>query len=216
MTPPSGIEPLFNSRPYYEVDGIQIWHGDARDVMPMLPPVDLIVTDPPYPNGAGHFLDGIDAARAVLTETMAARVFTFWHQLEAPPSRLPLVARHVWHRTNTNRPDNYEAIYEFAGGPEQSSQVFPYPVIYPGLTGCTEANGHPTQKPIRLMERLITLRKGSGTVLDPFMGSGTTLVAARLLGRPAIGIDIDERWCEVAAGRFAQAIFDFGEFANAE
>jgi site-specific DNA-methyltransferase (adenine-specific) len=79
-------------------------------------------------------------------------------------------------------------------------------VIYPGLTGCFEATGHPTQKPEDLMKELIELRKGVSTILDPFMGSGTTLRAAKDLGRRAIGIEIEEKYCEIAVKRLAQEV----------
>lgn len=196
-------------QPYYDEAGITIYHGDCREVVAQLP-VDLVVTDPPYPNNAGHFLDGIEAAEQVMKMIECPRWFVFWHQLVVPSVPLPLVAHHIWHRTNTNRPDNYEPIYEFAeDGREHPSMVFPYPVIYPGLTGCVEATGHPTQKNVRLMRRLLQLRTFS-LVVDPFMGSGTTLRAAKDLGFRAIGIDTEERYCEIAARRLGQEVFDFG------
>jgi site-specific DNA-methyltransferase (adenine-specific) len=65
---------------------------------------------------------------------------------------------------------------------------------------------HPTQKPINLAQKLISR---CHVILDPFMGSGTTLVAAKNLGRKAIGIDIEEMYCEIAAKRLAQRVFDF-------
>jgi len=128
----------------------------------------------------------------------------FWDELTMPPVPLPHVATHIWHRTNSNRPDNYEPIYEFGGDGRKASRCFGYPVVYPGLTGCVEATGHPTQKSERLMRRLVNLT--TGTVLDPFMGSGTTLRAAKDLGRKAIGIEVDEAWCEIAARRMAQEV----------
>jgi DNA modification methylase len=65
---------------------------------------------------------------------------------------------------------------------------------------------HPTQKPVELMKWCIEMAKCEGTVLDPFMGSGTTLRAAKDLGSKAIGIEIEERYCEIAARRMAQEV----------
>jgi site-specific DNA-methyltransferase (adenine-specific) len=69
---------------------------------------------------------------------------------------------------------------------------------------------HPCEKPVGLLKWCINLMEKPGVVLDPFMGSGTTLVAAKLEGRRAIGIEIEERYCEIAAKRLAQEVFDFG------
>ena len=65
------------------------------------------------------------------------------------------------------------------------------------------SNAHPTQKPIEVMKQLCG---NADTILDPFMGSGTTLRAAKDLGRKAIGIEIEERYCEIAANRMAQGV----------
>lgn len=192
--------------PYYEHEGIVIYHGDCLAVIPSVSALncDCVITDPPYPNNAGHFVDAIESAVAFLCNFKTDRWFVFWSQLVRPPVPLPLVAKHIWHRTNTNRPDNYEAIYEFADDEsERASRVFPHAVVYEGLTGCSEATGHPTQKPERLMRQLISLRDVA-CVLDPFMGSGTTLVAAKRLGRKAIGIELEEKYCEIAAKRLQQ------------
>jgi DNA modification methylase len=189
-------------KPYYDDGSVTIYHADCREI---LPAADVLISDPPYPNRAGHFDDGIEPARTVLSAWTGPAI-VFWDEMETPPCAAPLVARHIWHRTNTNRPDNYEAIYEFAYGPRRASRVFPFAVIYPGLTGCIEATGHPTQKNLKLMQVLI--ERHTGVVLDPFCGSGSTLEAAKRLGRRAIGIEIEERYCEIAAKRCAQDVLD--------
>lgn len=196
-------------KPYYEDDSCTIYHGDCREVLPVVGNSTAVVTDPPYPNNAGHFTGAIAVARQVLRTYTAPHWFVFWHPLERPPVPYPFVGLHAWHRTNTNRPDNYEAIYEFAqDGRERACRIFPFAVIHPDLTGCKEATGHPTQKNLKLMRRLVSLT--SGTVFDPFMGSGSTLRAAKDLGRKAIGVEIEERYCEIAAKRLSQEVLDFG------
>lgn len=126
--------------------------------------------------------------------------------MEIPPVPLPMIARHIWHRNNTNRPDNYEAIYEFnLDGIKRASRVFSFPVIYPGLTGCIEATGHPTQKNQEMVRQLIERCGVTGTIFDPFMGSGTTGVAAVQLGRNFIGCEIDPKYYAIAEKRIREA-----------
>ena len=93
-------------------------------------------------------------------------------------------------------------------------------IIRPGFRGIGKiipsADEHPTLKPVGLMAHFILLHTDNkDLVLDPFMGSGTTLRAAKDLGRKAIGIEIEERYCEIAAKRLAQGVFNWDE-ANAE
>jgi site-specific DNA-methyltransferase (adenine-specific) len=172
------------------MSNVELYCGDCLEILPTLSGIDAVITDPPYPNKAGHFIDGIEAAEIFLQKFKCDRWFVFWDEMTIPPVPLPLVARHIWHRSNTNRPDNYEAIYEFnKDGIKRPSRVFSAPVIYPGLTGCTEATGHPTQKNKRMMMQLIDKCGVDGVILDPFMGSGTTGVACVLEGRDFIGCE---------------------------
>lgn len=203
-------------KPYYQDKHCTIYHGDCREILPLLEPVDLVVTDPPYPNGAAHFDEGIAAAIYFCRSlrSWAPEALIFWDELSPPYVNLPLVAVHVWHRTNTNRPDNYEAVFHFAeDGKKRASRVCPAAVIAKGLTGCLEATGHPTQKNLKAMTALIARARKGETTLDPFMGSGTTLRAAKDLGRKAIGIELEEKYCEIAAKRLRQEVLNFGEVA---
>lgn len=189
--------------PYYQNNLVRLYCADWREVDP--PQGLVVVSDPPYPYQGEHFQEEIDAAIQFATTYQAERWFWFWDLFEAPPIPLPVVAKHIWHKSNTNRPNNYEMIYEcVAGEDKRGSRVFPAAVIHPKLTGCKEAVGHPTQKPVKLLVKIVSLRKSATAILDPFCGTGTTLVAAQRAGIPSIGIDIREEWCEKAAIRLGK------------
>ncbi len=186
------------------IDDATLYLGDCLEILPTLAKVDAVVSDPPYPNAAGLFIDAIETARLVIASPPCPHVIAFWDEMETPASALPIVAKHVWHRTNSNRPDNYEAILEWhADGKKRASRVLPHAVVSLGLTGCTEATSHPTQKPTRLMTQLV--QRTIGVVLDPFVGSGTTGVACANLGRKFVGIEIDEKYFNIACQRIYAA-----------
>jgi DNA modification methylase len=195
--------------PYYEEKGISIFLGDCREVLPTVR-ADVLVTDPPYPNNAGWFDEAVETARAVLLAVPYDTALVFWSELEHPKTPLALAAVHIWHRTNVNgRP--YEPIYHFTRtGTKHRSEVKQHAAIFDGAgPGCWEYLGHPTQKPVAVMRWLV--QKTEGVIVDPFMGIGATLRAAKDLGRKAIGIEIEERYCEIAARRLQQEVLQFDE-----
>ena len=201
--------------PYYQDDQVTLYHGDCLDIDAWLD-ADVLVTDPPYPNSSGHFLAAVDTARTAINRWQREAI-VFWSEVELPPpSELPLVAVHIWHRTNVNG-KIYEPAFHFnPNGTKRRSMLVSHAAINPGSTGSDQvgshvwASGHPTQKPVGVMERLIRVTNGTGTIADPFSGSGSTLVAARNLGRKAIGVELEERYCEIIAKRLDQMCLDFG------
>ena len=136
---------------------------------------------------------------------------------ETPPAHLRLLRVGVWLKTNPNpqisgdRPaQGWEAIAymhrsdsrpRWAGGGKAGNFVL----------GSSQNIGHPTSKPLGMVSQWVEWFTSPGdTILDPFAGSGTTLRAAKNLGRKAIGVEVDERYCELIAGRLAQDVLDFG------
>ena len=214
--------------PYYDHDGITIYHGDCREILPTLPKVDLVLTDPPYgikrDKGFGGFggFGGPIARRRYKdddwdSERPPREVFDLI-LLAAPrclifggnffTDFLP-VGKHwvVWNKLNT-MPTFGDCELVWTNVPRNSVKMVTRE--YNGLIGKEDARYHPTQKPLGVMLRLIDGYSEAGQlVLDPFIGSGTTLRAAKDLGRRAIGIEIEERYCEIAAKRLSQGVLEF-------
>lgn len=208
-------------KPYYEHGGITIFHGDCRTILPTLPKVDLVLTDPPY---------GMDYQSARRTEwqrkpkiqgdsSFPLWVFDFkpsvamflccrWDNLYELPKPKSFI---VWDKCRHGMGDlegefgrQWEAI-AFYPGPEHRFTRRPIDIIRVPCLSPSELV-HPNEKPPEIWTTI--LNSHEGTILDPFMGSGTTLRAAKDLGRKAIGIEICEKYCEIAARRLSQEVFD--------
>jgi site-specific DNA-methyltransferase (adenine-specific) len=204
-------------QPYYERDGITIYHADCRDVLPTLEAgsVDLVLTDPPYGIGIADW-DGRVPYELLpnLLEVGNGPVYWFGaaSQLGSdfgafcqPPDRVI-----IWHVTFSLSKAvaggmyySWHPIYAWRlpkrhGGPSQDVITLPQS----GHDGWH----HPGTKPLPLIRTLAATVPPDSLILDPFMGSGTTLRAALDLGRRAIGIEIDERYCEIAATRCSQEV----------
>lgn len=221
-------------QPFYDHAGITIYHGKAEIVVPALNiTADLLLTDPPYGIGAGGssgfgqgnkvyksgFLKGQKAIGtreyikgdwddapvddAILTMMRACckhQIIFGGNYFTLPPSRCWL----LWDKLNGPN--------DFADGEmawtnmDRAVRIFRY--LWNGMMKeRPERRDHPTQKPLALMSWCLTQAPaGITSVFDPFMGSGTTLVAAKNVGLRAIGIEQDERFCEIAARRLAQEV----------
>jgi len=208
-------------KPYFQDDAVTIYHGDCRDILPTLPKVDLVLTDPPY--GIDYQsarrtepfrkdkIQGDDTFPLWIFEELKPRVAMFvwcrWDILGAMPPPKSLI---VWDKGNHSMGDlhheygrQWEAI-AFYPGPEHQFKYRPKDIIYAMRVDPMKLC-HPNEKPIGAVKPLIDAHEGT-LILDPFMGSGTTLRAAKDLGRKAIGIEIEERYCEIAAKRMSQAV----------
>jgi site-specific DNA-methyltransferase (adenine-specific) len=209
-------------KPYYEHAGITIYHGDCREILPQLPPCDSVLTDPPYgiasiwQGGGGHgwssarskspLRNSWDEVAPDLTFLLSDdRPTIIWggNHFNLPPSRSWLVWRKEVNPVLTL--GDAELAWTNLDKP---IRVFDHPRSK--LTGGLVPE-HPTTKPLPLMLWCLSLLKDANTVLDPFLGSGTSLVAAKKLGRSAIGIETEEKYCEIAAKRLSQEVFDFSE-----
>jgi site-specific DNA-methyltransferase (adenine-specific) len=232
--------------PYYERDGITIYHGDCREVLPTLQAgsVDLVLTDPPY--GISY----VSNMRNRITKERGKHQRPLVGDDSVPVDVLPLITRCLRDQSGCYwfcNERGIEAFYQAVGlagltarrmlvwdkqlhsmgdlygawaarceyvpwavkgrhilrGPRRANLISVVQEAHRAQPG----HGHPTEKPVPLLRHIIIASSDTGhTVLDPFMGSGSSLRAARDLGRRAIGIEIEERYCEIAARRLSQTV----------
>ena len=210
---------------YYEQDGIVIYHGDCREILPELPKVDLVLTDPPY--GIGNFVQTTGSLRG-RGENYGVAVD--WNDATPEAEVFDEIKRKGRHRIIWGA--NFFNCFESGGGAivwvkEQKmpnfskadiasctyfkkTEIITIPWTNFVTTHRAETN-HPCERPVELYRWCLDYipPARNGTVLDPFMGGGTTLRAAKDLGRKAIGIEIEERYCEIAAKRLGQGVLPF-------
>lgn len=213
----AGMPEASQVKPYFEEDGCTIYHADCREVFDYIwasiRPFAMVLTDPPYGislERAAIFGDSIPFDPKFM---LGSEPLVIWGANNFS-SRLPMGGWLCWDKRCSVEADRmYGSAFELAWCSD-SSKFKMFRCLHGGVVNADGANQeryHPTQKPISLMEWCISIFKDSETVLDPFMGSGTTLRAAKDLGRKAIGIEIEEKYCEIAAKRLSQKVFDFSE-----
>jgi len=210
-------------KPYYQRDGITIYHGDCREVLPLVGAADLIATDPPYGikedggdkmrYGPGRTRFGTPKHPALGWDKQRPSKETFELVMSSAPMWLifggnyfsdylpPSSGWLYWDKRIGGDFSDGELIYTNRKAGIRSFSIH----SFDGLSGGKD-RVHPTQKPVRLMRWCLGFFQDAAAVLDPFMGSGTTLRAAKDLGREAIGIEIEERYCEIAAKRMEQGV----------
>jgi site-specific DNA-methyltransferase (adenine-specific) len=221
--PVRGHYPCPVPKPFYDDGRVTIYCGDCLRVLPFIPAATVVLTDPPYNLGIDYGT-GTDerpdypawcarwltecrriAGRVALTPGVAN--IGLWHRLGDDPDWII-----AWHKPAAMGRchvgfNNWEPVLLWGNVAKQSADV----VVAP-LVPDADLDWHPCPKPIKWATGLLAILSEPGDlVVDPFMGSGTTMRAARDLGRRYIGIEASEAFCARAIRRLDQGVFDFEE-----
>lgn len=213
-------------KPYFENDLVAIYHGDCREVIPLLKPADTVITDPVWPNCPPGLLTGSDRPYDLYAESVSllkeSKRLAIQMGCDSDPGMLsatPLKFFRLCHLTYTCPGRKGRLLYGadiayLYGSPPISK---PGQHLIPGICNVSKAGKetrHPTPRKLKHLLWLVRWwSEPTDIILDPFCGSGTTLLAAAELGRKAIGIEIEEKYCEMAAQRFDQRLLALGAVA---
>lgn len=220
------------AEPYYADEWVTLYHGDSRELTG-LPAASVLATDPPYASAAATATTGrakqkwggnwgdmslvaLMAEATLRAANLAAEHEVYWladhlsYAALAPVlfRRYSVLQSIVWDRDVLGLGSYYRKQTEFIlygrtrNAPEFASKTARDLIR---LKPDYSEREHPAQKPVGLMVELLR-NSGPGTVLDPYAGSGTTLIAARMLGRKSVGVEIEEPYCELAARRLSQGV----------
>ena len=216
---------------YYEDESVTLYHGDCLTEHREWLEADVLVTDPPYgidwqiPERPGRKAivpianDRDLLARDSVLESWGNRpAIVFGSALKPAPKGAKQVL--VWEKTMdagvlgtvAGFRRNWEAIYLVGDFPQLPAKKSSVITSKASTTHYAKNAGHAHAKPIPVMETLVEAT-ALGVVADPFAGPGSTLVAAKALGRRAIGVELEERYCEIAARRLSQEVLDLGSLA---
>lgn len=217
-------------KPYYEDDFVTLYHGDCLEQTQWLE-ADVLITDPPYgiewkrpawwsgkPGGEVH--DGIknDATtevRDAVLEIWGNKAWVMFGSPLFPPPKAKQCL--VWHKpsnagifgTIAGYRRDWEPIYLGGDlGPSKAERSSILKTNAESINAYLNGRGHPHSKPVDLIEQII-FNMPDGIIAEPFSGSGATLLAARNLGRKAIGVELEEKYCEIIATRLSQQAFNF-------
>jgi len=205
-------------KPYFKDDSVFIINADCRDILPLLPNkyIDLCLTDPPYVIGLvqnsnrmqslGYkeiYGDTTSIDLTLILNHSVNQIIFGGNYFSLPVSSGWI----VWDKQDGKSIDfgDAELIWTSFNEPVRIIKH-----VWDGFRRDSDwglKREHPSQKPTGLIMELL-IKREFDLILDPFMGSGTTLRAAKNLGRKAFGIEIEEKYCEIAAKRMSQTVMD--------
>lgn len=210
-------------KPYYDRGGVTIYCGDCREILPQLGPVDLLFTDPPWPNLTGgmntntpyDLFSGMCNLALPVKATKAIVILG----CDSDPHFINCVNLPYYNTCWIRRvpaffkgakfigADMAYVFGEFKGPTGRGQRVFSQE--FNMVSHRKRPDNHPAPRNQQVIDALISVYSYEGqTVLDPFLGSGTTAVACKRLNRNCVGIEISEQYCEMAVKRLSQEVFD--------
>lgn len=218
-------------KPYYQDDAVTIYHADCRDILPELPKVDLVLTDPPYGLLMGdskekrpsrHLMrehyesynDTLENFELIVVPIIQdcislyknVALFTAGNRITYFPHNDALGGIYIPNATGSNAWGFNTFLPILFYGKDRTNKDGRKPLTISSTTNA-EDNGHPCPKPFKWMSWLVSRTAvKNDLILDPFCGSGTTLIAAKLFHYKCIGIEIEEKYCEIAAKRCSQTV----------
>ena len=189
--------------PYYQDKWVMIYHGDCREILPQLDKGDLVLTDPPYGIGIADWDSFIEPSgwMPLLPQCTTLIFPSIGRMYSYPQPRwvLSWIRDNSTQRNGTGGFNHWEPILLYGEGKFSKDSI--------RVLDSGGHNFHPSVKPLYLLRWLIGETEAQN-ILDPFMGSGTVVRAAKDLNRYSIGIEIEEKYCEIAARRCSQEVME--------
>lgn len=193
--------------PYYTEAGITLYCGNCFEILPQLPQCDLVIADPPYGVGIADWDNQVPSLEWLEVARRKAPIVMVTPGNKNQSLYPPAIWTACWYRpASCQRAVGggfswWEPILIY-GKNNLEFDVKEFPSNHE-----SQKNGHPSVKPLGLWKWLISFScPEKGLTIDPFCGSGTTLVAAKEMGREAIGIELSEKYCEIAVNRLRQEV----------
>jgi DNA modification methylase len=205
-------------KPYYETELGKLYHGDCLEIMPELEPVDLVLTDPPYGVGKAEWDSSFPTKSIwsiIYNKLKVGGNFLLIPGEKFLPQKINLISSVFdyqwvipWYKPNAMQfgktgYSKHSLVWWFSNGKPTNKPRRMIDVIVAPLGKKEDKDiGHPSPKPLSVIEQLLLgFNFEKDIVNDPFLGSGTTAVACERLNRRWIGIEIEEKYCEIAAKR---------------